>query len=61
MSYSAITRLPDTVIPLEEMYASYEFLKKKSLDIQYKVFENCGHSITPDGFSEGVRFFKIKS
>jgi phospholipase/carboxylesterase len=50
----------DTVIPLEEMYASYEFLKKKSLDIQYKVFENCGHSITPEGLSAGLNFLKLK-
>ena len=50
----------DTVIPLEEMYASYELLKKKSIDIQYKVFENCGHSITPEGLSAGLDFLKLK-
>lgn len=50
----------DTVIPLEEMYTSYEFLKKKSIDIQYKVFENCGHSITPEGLSAGLDFLKLK-
>tara|TARA_B100000780_G_scaffold71356_1_gene47710 strand:- start:979 stop:1626 length:648 start_codon:yes stop_codon:yes gene_type:complete len=50
----------DTVITLEEMYASYEFLKKKSLDIKYKVFENCGHSITPEGLSVGLDFLKLK-
>ncbi|AEA80988.1 phospholipase/carboxylesterase family protein [Candidatus Pelagibacter sp. IMCC9063] len=50
----------DTVITLEEMYASYEFLKKKSLDIKYKVFENCGHSITPEGLSVGLEFLKLK-
>ena len=50
----------DTVIPLEEMYASYELLKKKSIDIQYKVFENCGHSITPEGLSAGLNFLKLK-
>ena len=50
----------DTVIPLEEMYASYELLKKKTIDIQYKVFENCGHSITPEGLSAGLNFLKLK-
>ena len=50
----------DTVITLEEMYASYEFLKKKYLDIKYKVFENCGHSITPEGLSAGLDFLKLK-
>ena len=50
----------DTVIPLEEMYASYELLKKKSIDIEYKIFENCGHSITPEGLSAGLNFLKLK-
>jgi predicted esterase len=42
------------------MYASYEFLKKKSLDVQYKIFENCGHSITHEGLSAGLDFLKLK-
>ena len=50
----------DTIIPLEEMYASYEFLKEQAVDVQYKVFENCGHSITPEGLSLGLDFIKSK-
>jgi phospholipase/carboxylesterase len=51
----------DTIIPLEEMYASYELLQEQSVDVTYKVFENCGHSITPDGLSLGLDFIKSKS
>lgn len=50
----------DTIIPLEEMYTSYEFLKRQSINVQYKVFENCSHSITPDGLSFGLDFIKSK-
>lgn len=51
----------DTIIPLEEMYASYELLQEQSVDVTYKVFENCGHSITPEGLSLGLDFIKSKS
>lgn len=51
----------DTIIPLEEMYASYELLQEQSVDVTYKVFENCGHSITPDGLSLGLDFIKSES
>ena len=51
----------DTIIPLEQMYASYELLQEQSVDVTYKVFENCGHSITPDGLSLGLDFIKSKS
>ena len=51
----------DTIIPLEEMYASYELLRAQSIDVTYKVFENCGHSITPEGLSLGLKFIKSKS
>ena len=42
------------------MYASYEFLKEQSINVQYKVFENCAHSITPEGLSLGLDFIKSK-
>ncbi len=51
----------DTIIPLEEMYASYELLREQFINVTYKVFENCGHSITPDGLSLGLDFIKSKS
>jgi phospholipase/carboxylesterase len=51
----------DTIIPLEEMYASYELLQEQFINVTYKVFENCGHSITPDGLSLGLDFIKSKS
>ena len=51
----------DTIIPLEEMYSSYEFLKDQLFDVNYKVFTNCGHSITPEGLSLGLDFIKSKS
>ena len=50
----------DTIIPLEEIYASYEFLKENSINVQYKVFEDCAHSISPKGLSLGLDFIKSK-
>lgn len=51
----------DTIVSLEEMYKTYDFLKEKSFDIQNKVFDNCGHTITPEGLSLGLKFIKSKS
>jgi phospholipase/carboxylesterase len=50
----------DDIIPLEEMYETYEFLKKNSFTVENKIFENCGHSITPEGLSLGLNFIKSK-
>ena len=50
----------DTIIPLEEMYASYEFLKDKLPHVEYKVFDHCGHSILPEALSLGLDFIQSK-
>lgn len=50
----------DNIIPLEDMYNTYEFLKKNSFKVENKVFVNCGHSITPEGLSLGLNFIKSK-
>ncbi len=50
----------DTIIPLEEMYASYEFLKDKLPYVEYKVFDHCGHSILPEALSLGLDFIQSK-
>ncbi len=48
----------DEVVPVEEMYKSVDFLKKKQFNVEHKVFENLGHSISHDGLSEGLSFIK---
>ena len=48
----------DEVIPLEQMYESFDFLKKLDFEIEYKILENCGHSISAEGTSEGLNFIR---
>ena len=48
----------DEVIPLEQMYESFDFLKKLDFEIKYKILENCGHSISAEGTSEGLNFIR---
>ena len=47
----------DEVIKLEEMYDSYESLKKLNIDVDYKVL-NCGHTISTEGMSLGLNFIR---
>ena len=48
----------DEVIPLEQMYESFDFLKKLDFEIEYKILVNCGHSISAEGTSEGLNFIR---
>jgi phospholipase/carboxylesterase len=50
--------LEDSVIPVEEMFDSIDFLKKINLDVKHKTYSNCAHSISPDGLSDGLKFLK---
>lgn len=51
----------DEIVPIEEMYKSVDFLKKKEIDIDFNVYNGCGHTITPEGISEGLNFIKSLS
>ena len=48
----------DEIVPVEEMYKSLEFLNKKQFNVDYQVYEGLGHSISPDGLSDGLNFMK---
>ena len=47
----------DEVIKLEEMYDSFELLKKLKIDVDYKVL-NCDHTISAEGMSIGLSFIR---
>ena len=48
----------DEIVPIEEMYKSVDFLKQKDFDVDCKAYEGLGHSISPDGLSDGLNFIK---
>ena len=48
----------DEIVPIEEMYKSVDFLKQKDFDVDCKAYEGLGHSISPDGLSDGLDFIK---
>ena len=48
----------DEIVPVEEMYKTVDFLKKQKFDIDYNVYEGLGHSISPEGLSEGLVFLQ---
>ena len=48
----------DEIVPIEEMYKSVDFLKQKDFDVDCKAYEGLGHSISPNGLSDGLDFIK---
>jgi len=48
----------DEIVPIEEMYKSVDFLKQKDFEVDCKAYEGLGHSISPDGLSDGLDFIK---
>ena len=48
----------DEIVPVEEMYKAVDFLKLNEFNVYHKVYENLGHSISPEGLSEGLNFIK---
>ena len=48
----------DEIIPVEEMYKSVDFLKLNKFSVDYKVYENLSHAISPEGLSDGLNFIK---
>ena len=48
----------DEIIPVEEMYKAVDFLKLNKFNVDYKVYDNLSHAISPDGVSDGLNFIK---
>ena len=48
----------DEIIPVEEMYKAVDFLKINKFNVDYKVYENLSHAISPEGISDGLNFIK---
>ena len=48
----------DEIIPVEEMYEAVDFLKINKFNVDYKVYENLSHAISPEGLSDGLNFIK---
>ena len=48
----------DEIVPVEEMYKAVDFLKLNKFNVDYKVYENLSHAISPDGLSDGLNFIK---
>ena len=48
----------DEIIPVEEMYKAVDFLKLNKFNVDYKVYENLSHAISPEGLSDGLNFIK---
>tara|TARA_B100000212_G_scaffold330960_1_gene297704 strand:+ start:455 stop:1096 length:642 start_codon:yes stop_codon:yes gene_type:complete len=48
----------DEIVPVEEMHKAVDFLKLKKFDVDYKVYENLSHAISPEGLSDGLNFIK---
>ena len=48
----------DEIVPVEEMYKAVDFLKLNKFNVDYKVYENLGHAISPEGLSDGLNFIK---
>lgn len=48
----------DEIVPVEEMYKAVDFLKLNKFYVDYKVYENLGHAISPEGMSDGLNFIK---
>tara|TARA_B100000963_G_C22624703_1_gene671714 strand:- start:463 stop:1104 length:642 start_codon:yes stop_codon:yes gene_type:complete len=48
----------DEIVPVEEMYQAVDFLKLKKFNVDYKVYDNLSHAISPEGLSEGLKFIK---
>ena len=48
----------DEIVPVEEMYKAVDFLKLNKFNVDYKVYENLSHTISPEGLSDGLNFIK---
>ena len=48
----------DEIIPVEEMYEAVDFLKINKFNVDYKVYDNLSHAISPEGLSDGLNFIK---
>jgi len=48
----------DEIVPVEEMYKAVDFLKLNKFNVDYKVYDNLNHAISPEGLSDGLDFIK---
>ena len=48
----------DEIVPVEEMYKAVDFLKLNKFNVDYKVYDNLSHAISPEGLSDGLNFIK---
>ena len=48
----------DEIVPVEEMYIAVDFLKLNKFNVDYKVYDNLNHAISPEGLSDGLNFIK---
>ena len=48
----------DEIVPVEEMYKAVDFLKLNKFNVDYKVYDNLNHAISPEGLSDGLNFIK---
>ena len=48
----------DEIVPVEEMYKAVDFLKLNKFNVDYQVYDNLSHAISPEGLSEGLNFIK---
>ena len=48
----------DEIVPVEEMYKAVDFLKLNNFNVDYKVYDNLNHAISPEGLSDGLNFIK---
>ena len=48
----------DEIVPVEEMYKAVDFLKLNKFNVDYKVYDNLNHAISPEGLSYCLNFIK---
>ena len=48
----------DEIVPVEEMYKAVDFLKIKKFNVDFRVYDNLKHAISPAGLSDGLNFIK---
>ena len=50
----------DEIVPVEEMYKAVDFLKIKKFNVDFRVYDNLKHAISPAGLSDGLNFIKTE-
>ena len=50
----------DEIVPVEEMFKAVDFLKLKKFNVDFRVYDNLKHAISPTGLSDGLNFIKTE-